>query len=66
MNKGTEPLGEGAAQGLPAWPHVAIIVLNWNRCEDTLECLGSLQRLQYPSYQIIVVDNGSTDVRPSG
>ena len=61
MNKGTEPLGEGAAQGLPAWPHVAIIVLNWNRCEDTLECLGSLQRLQYPSYQIIVVDNGSTD-----
>jgi GT2 family glycosyltransferase len=61
MDTRTEPQGAGIARGLPAWPHVAIIVLNWNRCEDTLECLGSLRQLQYPNYQIIVVDNGSTD-----
>ena len=44
-----------------AWPNVAIIVVNWNRWWDTIECLESLQRLTYPNYQIIVVDNGSTD-----
>ncbi len=42
-------------------PRVAAIVLNWNRREDTLECLRSLERLTYPNYDIIVVDNGSSD-----
>lgn len=39
----------------------AIIVLNWNNWQDTIECLESLQRLTYPNYQVIVVDNGSSD-----
>lgn len=43
------------------WPKVAIIVLNWNGWRDTIECLESLRRLTYPNYEIIVVDNGSTD-----
>ncbi len=43
------------------WPKVAIIVLNWNGWQDTIECLESLQQITYPNYQIIVVDNGSTD-----
>lgn len=43
------------------WPKVAIIVLNWNGWQDTIECLESLQRITYPNYQIVVVDNGSTD-----
>ncbi|KUK57297.1 MAG: Glycosyl transferase, family 2 [Synergistales bacterium 53_16] len=47
--------------GKETWPKVAIIVLNWNGWRDTIECLESLQRLTYPNYQIIVVDNGSTD-----
>jgi len=42
-------------------PKVAIIILNWNGWRDTIECLASLQRLTYPNYQVIVVDNGSTD-----
>jgi len=42
-------------------PKVAIIILNWNGWRDTIECLESVQRLTYPNYQIIVVDNGSTD-----
>ncbi|NSW84032.1 MAG: glycosyltransferase family 2 protein [Syntrophothermus sp.] len=40
---------------------MAVIVLNWNGWRDTIECLESLQRSTYPNYQIIVVDNGSTD-----
>ncbi len=42
-------------------PKIAIIVLNWNGWRNTVECLESLQRIDYPCYEIIVVDNGSTD-----
>ncbi len=42
-------------------PKVFIIVLNWNGYSDTVECLRSLQKLSYPLYEIVVVDNGSTD-----
>lgn len=46
-------------------PHVTIVILNWNRIADTLECLESLARVDYPSFSIIVVDNGSTDGSPA-
>lgn len=39
--------------------HVSIIILNWNGWEDTIECLESLYYINYPNYDIIVVDNGS-------
>lgn len=38
---------------------VAIVILNWNGLEDTVECLESLRRITYPSYKIVVVDNAS-------
>lgn len=44
-----------------ALPKVAIIILNWNDWEATIECLESLQHQTYPNYQIILVDNGSKD-----
>lgn len=40
---------------------VAIIILNWNGKEDTLECLASVMQLDYPNYEVVVVDNGSSD-----
>jgi len=40
---------------------VAIIVLNWNGWRDTIECLESVRKLIHHDYQVIVVDNGSTD-----
>jgi len=42
-------------------PLVIVVVVNWNGLADTLECLGSLARLDYPNYDTVVVDNGSTD-----
>jgi GT2 family glycosyltransferase len=42
-------------------PRVMIIVLNWNGLADTLACLASLARLDYPAHEVVVVDNGSTD-----
>jgi hypothetical protein len=40
-------------------PGVGISILNWNGWQDTLECLESVRRLDYPNYLTIVVDNGS-------
>ncbi|MEO7862921.1 MAG: glycosyltransferase family 2 protein [Nitrospirales bacterium] len=42
-------------------PHVYIAILNWNSGCETLECLESVLRLDYPSYQVIVCDNNSSD-----
>lgn len=42
-------------------PKVFIIILNWNGLKDTLECLESVFKLDYPNFEVIVVDNGSTD-----
>lgn len=46
-------------------PRVGIVILNWRRPKDTLACLGSLARLDYPSFEIVVVDNGSGDGSPA-
>ncbi|MCC7201186.1 MAG: glycosyltransferase family 2 protein [Nitrospirae bacterium] len=48
-------------QGQNKLPKVSVIVLNWNGYSDTAECLRSLERLTYPSCEVILVDNGSTD-----
>ncbi len=42
-------------------PLIYIIVLNYNRKGDTLECLDSLFRMDYPNYKVLVVDNASSD-----
>ena len=42
-------------------PKVSIIIMNFNRWQDTLECLESVYQIEYPNYDIIVVDNASED-----
>ena len=42
-------------------PKIFIIVLNWNSHQDTIECIISLSKIEYPNYEILLVDNGSTD-----
>jgi hypothetical protein len=39
----------------------AVIVISYNFWHDTIECLESLLRNDYPDYFVIVYDNGSTD-----
>src|ERR1700690_790746 len=43
------------------YPNVAVIILNWNGWQDTLECLESLYQINYPNYDIVIVDNDSAD-----
>lgn len=42
-------------------PKVAVITLNWNGKKHLDDCLNSLLKLNYPNFEIIVVENGSTD-----
>ncbi len=42
-------------------PLVSVIVVNHNRADLLRECLDSLLAQTYPCFEILVVDNGSTD-----
>lgn len=42
-------------------PKVSLITLNWNGLKDTLECLTSVFKIDYPNFDVVVVDNGSKD-----
>ncbi|MCA9341715.1 glycosyltransferase family 2 protein [Candidatus Saccharibacteria bacterium] len=45
----------------PKQPLVSVVILNWNRSRDTIECIHSLKKQTYKNTEIIVLDNGSTD-----
>jgi GT2 family glycosyltransferase len=42
-------------------PKVVLLILTWNRRDDVLRCVASLQRLTYPNYVAVVIDNASED-----
>jgi GT2 family glycosyltransferase len=46
---------------LPRHPKVSIVVPSYNGDRTLKTCLESLQKLNYPDYEIILVDDGSTD-----
>lgn len=43
------------------YPKVSIIILNWNNWNDTIECIESVYQINYSNYDVILVDNGSTN-----
>jgi GT2 family glycosyltransferase len=42
-------------------PAVHILVLNYNSFEKTAACVASLERLAYPSFRVVLIDNASPD-----
>jgi GT2 family glycosyltransferase len=42
-------------------PRVAVVVLAWNRLEETIECLASVAACGRPNTEIILVDNASKE-----
>jgi len=50
-----------AADLLPARPRVSVVVCSYNGGRTLDQCLRSLQALEYPDYEVILVDDGSTD-----
>lgn len=49
---------------LPRYPKVSVVVANYNGERTLKTCLDSLARLNYPDYEVILVDDGSTDATP--
>ncbi|MEZ5420576.1 MAG: glycosyltransferase, partial [Vicinamibacterales bacterium] len=50
-----------AAAAQQAWPHVSVVVCAFNAAATIDDCLASLTALSYPSVDLLVVDDGSTD-----
>jgi len=46
---------------LERWPMFSVVVCAYNGGHRMPACLTALERLDYPNYEIIVVDDGSTD-----
>lgn len=42
-------------------PNIFILILNWNGKDNTIECLESVTKIDYPNYHIVIMDNGSVD-----
>ncbi len=46
---------------LPRYPKVSVIVCSYNGAKTLDRCLESLKYIEYPNYEVILVDDGSTD-----
>jgi O-antigen biosynthesis protein len=49
---------------LSRYPKVSVVVASYNGARTLKPCLESLTRLAYPDYEVILVDDGSTDSSP--
>jgi len=49
---------------LPRVPKVSVVVASYNGDRTLKACLDSLTKLNYPDYEVILVDDGSTDTTP--
>lgn len=49
---------------LPRAPKVSVVVASYNGGRTLAACLDSLTHINYPDYEIILVDDGSTDETP--
>ena len=43
------------------WPRMSVVVCTYNGSRTIRDCCEGLRRLAYPDYEVIVVDDGSTD-----
>ncbi|HEY2474937.1 MAG TPA: glycosyltransferase [Candidatus Cybelea sp.] len=43
------------------WPSISVIVCAYNARSTIRQCLDALARVDYPDFEVIVVDDGSTD-----
>jgi glycosyltransferase involved in cell wall biosynthesis len=49
---------------LPEYPKVSVIVCSYNGAQTLGACLASMLEIDYPNYEIVLVDDGSTDRTP--
>ncbi|MCK8600743.1 glycosyltransferase [Desulfoferrobacter suflitae] len=44
-----------------SWPSISVVVCTYNGKRTIRDCLEGLRRLEYPNFEVIVVNDGSTD-----
>jgi GT2 family glycosyltransferase len=67
--RGEKPAARAARAAWASVPHetpvappsVSVVVCSYNGAATLEECLASLRRLDYPNFEVILVDDGSTD-----
>lgn len=47
--------------GKTDWPRISVVVCSHNGAQTIAHCCEALRRLDYPDYEVIVVDDGSSD-----
>ncbi len=47
--------------GAPLTPMVSVVICAYNAERTMRPCLESLRRLDYPNYEVVIVDDGSRD-----
>ncbi len=55
---------EVAVQPNISWPRISVVVCSLNGARTIRDALEGLQKLDYPNYEVIVVNDGSTDGTP--
>lgn len=60
---GSEPLTQKIP--LSRYPKVSVIVCSYNGGKTLDACLTSLAKVQYPDFEVVLVDDGSTDDTPA-
>ncbi len=48
------------SDGIP-WPRISVVVCSYNGARTIRDCFEGLLKLDYPNYEVIVVNDGSTD-----
>jgi GT2 family glycosyltransferase len=56
-----EAFRDGATSADRSWPRISVVVCSYNGGRTIRECCEGLARLEYPDFEVIVVDDGSTD-----
>ncbi len=49
------------AESKRTWPRVSVVVCAYNAADTLEDCLSALERLTYPDFEIVVVNDGSRD-----
>jgi GT2 family glycosyltransferase len=55
---------ESPLPALPRTPKVSVVVCTYNGSKTLDGCLASLEKLNYPDYEVVLVNDGSTDSVP--
>ncbi|HEY2989179.1 MAG TPA: glycosyltransferase [Candidatus Binatia bacterium] len=45
----------------PRWPRISVVVCSYNGSRTIRQCLNGLLKLKYPDFEVIIVNDGSTD-----